>query len=109
MRYVSKLRFFAALRMTRREGLRMTRREGLRMTLKERAVILREPFANVILREPFANVILKEPFAFCHPEGVKRPKDLAQDKLRDRRIWFLGSETEYTDRPSTPSLHIFGF
>jgi hypothetical protein len=77
MRYVSKLRFFAALRMTRREGLRMTRREGLRMTPKERAVILREPFANVIL---------KEPFAFCHPEGVKRPKDLAQDKLRDRRI-----------------------
>jgi hypothetical protein len=24
-----------------------------------------------------------EPFAFCHSEGAKRPKNLAQDKLRE--------------------------
>jgi len=24
-----------------------------------------------------------EPLAYCHPEGAKRPKDLAQDELRE--------------------------
>jgi hypothetical protein len=33
-------------------------------------------------------VILREPFSSCHPGGAKRPKDLAQDKFRDRRILF---------------------
>ena len=28
-------------------------------------------------------VILRKPFALCHSEEAKRPKNLAQDKLRD--------------------------
>ncbi|PIU56362.1 MAG: hypothetical protein COS87_02380 [Chloroflexi bacterium CG07_land_8_20_14_0_80_45_17] len=36
----------------------------------------------VIPREPFA-CCHSEPFTSCHSEGEKRPKNLAQDKLRE--------------------------
>ena len=46
----------------------------------------------VILREPFALCHSEGALRLCHPEGTEGPKDLAQDKLRDRRIQLLARE-----------------
>ncbi|MGA7677262.1 MAG: hypothetical protein WCA51_02670 [Dehalococcoidia bacterium] len=67
------------------------------------SVILREPFASVIMREPFASVILREPFASVILRN-KVTKDLAQDKLRDRRIWLRINSAYSTPSPGGREL-----
>jgi len=44
------------------------------------------------LRESFALCHSEESFALCHSEGAERPKNLAQDKLRDWIIYVIMDE-----------------
>jgi hypothetical protein len=48
------------------------------------------------LSKPFA-FCDSEPFALCHSEGAKRPKNLAQDKLREESRYFVIARGDNTD------------